>query len=479
MSEANIIETNSKGFKEGLESKNESQWIYEEFKNLAINCGRLINRFIRTMVTISKKPSESIAAASKDKAEAKAIYRLLQNKKITEEVILDSHKKQTIKNIRESGENIILSIQDTSDINYTNLEATTGLGCYGSKERSRGLIAHTTIAVSPNGIMQGILDQKIWARDPLERGKRNKRHQKPIEEKESYKWIEAMDRSNKDMPTEIKVINVCDREADIFEFFHKAINENKYFLVRAMHNRKTLDDDKLFNKVHTEKVAGEITIEIPRDTRRNLPKRNATLEIKFTKVVIPVPGKRRKKYDKNQFFEVTLILVKEKNEPSGLKPIEWYLVTNVETSSFNDALERVKWYTQRWKIERFFYVLKSGCKIEELQEENAIQLKKLILMYSIIASRILCMTYLARENPELSCETMFEEEEWKVLYRIANNTSSYPLKAPTIKEAVSYIAKLGGFLGRKGDGDPGVKVIWRGLRELNIVLQHYKNLNPI
>lgn len=457
--------------------ENEDVWIYEEFKNLAINCGRTINRFIQTMITLSKKPNESIAAASKDRAEAKAIYRLLQNAKLTEEVVLSSHRKQTIQNIIESGEDIIFSVQDTSDISYTNLKATTGLGEYGGEERSKGLKVHTTIAVTPTGVIKGILDQKIWVRDPAERGKRKTRLKRPIEQKESYKWLEAMDQSNKRIPQRVKVINICDREADQFEFFYKAIKENKFFLVRAMHNR-ALDEGKLFDKVHNEKVAGEFIVEIPRDTRRNNKKRNARLEVKYAKIVIPVPLKRQNKFSKEEFLEINLVLAKEKDGPKGIEPIEWYLVTNVEIASFDEAVEKIKWYTQRWKIERFHYILKSGCKIEELQEEDAAQLKKLILMYSIIAARILCITYLARQEPDSSCEVMFQEEEWKVLYRIANKTPYTPQEAPTMKEAVSYIAKLGGFLGRNGDGDPGVKVVWRGLKELNVVLKYYKHLTP-
>jgi hypothetical protein len=456
--------------------QDDNKWVYDQFKNMAINCGRVINRFITTMIAFSTKSTVSIATASKDKAEAKAIYRLLQNKKLTEEVILDSHRKQTIKNISENGSDIILSIQDTSDISYTNLKKTEGLGDYGSDGKSKGLIVHSTIAVTPNGIVQGILDQKIWARDPKERGKSKTRHNRPIEEKESFKWLESLERSNKDIPSNIKVINICDREGDLFEFFLKANKENKLFLVRATHNRIIPEEGKMFNKVQNEEAAGEIIVEIPRDTRNNAKKRCATLQIKYTTVVMPVPANKHKYLGDKDIVKVILIHVKEINEPEGTNPIEWFLITNDETSSFELSLEKVKWYIQRWKIERFHYVLKIGCEIEELQEENAIQLKKLILMYSIIATRILCLTYLARENPETSCETMFQEEEWKVLYRITNRTSDLPEKVPTIKEAVLYVAKLGGFLGRKGDGDPGVKVIWRGLKELHTVLRHYKHL---
>ena len=117
--------------------------------------------------------------------------------------------------------------------------------------------------------------------------------------------------------------------------------------------------------------------------------------------------------------------------------------------------------SKRWKIERFHSILKSGCEVEELQEREAEPLKKLILMYSIFAIQILSITYLARQTPDASCEEILEEQEWKVLYRIVNKTSDLPTAVPTIKEAVVYLAKLGGFLGRKGDGDPGVKVIWK------------------
>ena len=460
------------------EYKNENNWVLEEFKNLAINCGKTIKRFIRTMVTLAKKPNQSIAAASEDKAEAKAIYNLIDNPKVTEEVVLSAHKKAVLRRINESGEKVILSIQDTSELNYTSHKKTDGLGSIGSMEKSRGLIMHSTIAVTPEGIALGLLDQKIWARDPEERGKSKNQPQRPIEEKESYKWIRGMTRNNQEMIDGVRFVNVCDREADVFEFFHQALEWDQDFLVRVVHNRNTDEAIKLFDKINNERAAGEIVVEIPRDTRRNIKSRTTTLEIKYAKVKVLAPKNLHKKFGKDGYVEYNIILAKEITTPEGNQPIEWYLVTSIEISSFDEAMEKVRWYIQRWKIERFHYVLKSGCEVEELQAREAPRLKKLILMYSIIALRILSITYLARQNPESSCEEIFEEDEWRVLYCIANKTSVPPQKAPTIKEAVSYLAKLGGFLGRKGDGEPGAKVIWKGLKELNIVLQHYKYLIP-
>ncbi|MFZ3102440.1 MAG: transposase DNA-binding-containing protein [Desulfitobacteriaceae bacterium] len=173
----------------------ETHWAFKEFKNLGINCGRTINRFIRTMITLSKKINESIAAASENKGEAKAIYRLVRNNKVTEEVILNAHRKATIQQIKESGEQIILSIQDTTMLNYTSHVKTEGLGDFGAGPNDRGLIVHSALAVTTQGVALGLLDQKIWTRDPAERGKRKEKRQKPIEEKESYKWLESMGKS--------------------------------------------------------------------------------------------------------------------------------------------------------------------------------------------------------------------------------------------------------------------------------------------
>lgn len=454
-----------------------SNWFHIEFNHLGIKCGRTINRFIRTMSTLSKKPSESIAAASSDKAEAKAIYRLLANEMFTEEIVLDAHKKATIERIKASGRTVILNIQDTTELNYTSHKKTTGLGEYGTERSSRGLITHTAIAVTTEGVALGVLDQKTWSRDPAERGKSDNK-KRTIEEKESYKWLESMDNSNEGIPEKITVVNVCDREADIYEFFDKAIEDNRHFLVRLVQNRKTVAGNKSFDTIRQVEPSGQVVVEIPRDTRNNRPERTAILEIRYCQVQVLAPRNAYKKLDGSGCVAIYTILAKEVNAPEGIAPIEWFLATNTKVTYFEEAIEKVKWYVQRWKIERFHYILKSGCAIEKLQERDASRLQKLILMYSIIAIRILSMTYIARQTPEESCELFFEEKEWKVLYCMAKNISQAPQQPPTIKEAIACLAKLGGFLGRKSDGEPGVKVIWKGLTELNIILKYQRLLIP-
>ncbi len=466
-------------------------WAIKEFKNMGIKCGRLLKRFIVTMITLSKKPSLSISAASANVAEAKAIYRMIDNKLLTNDIIMETEKRSTICRLIESEEKTVLAIQDTTTLNYSGLVETNGLGDIGGSKNTQGLIAHSTIAVLPSGLPFGLLDQKIWARDPQEDTKKKKDRDRPIEEKESYKWIKAMEDSNSCIPKDIRIINVCDREGDFFEFFSAAMENRRNYLVRAVWNRNIEEEEgKLFEAVKKVDSAGVIIVDIPRDTRKNIKARKAALEIRHTKVKISVPPLLKNRYKDLEYLELYIVHAIEGKLPQEYvsededaiiteksEPIEWFLVTNVPVENFGDAVEKVKWYVQRWKIERFHYVLKSGCEIEELQFETADRIIKLVAMYSIIAVRLLCITYVARINPEISCETVLEENEWKILYCLANRTKIPPEIAPTAKEAVLYLAKLGGFLGRKGDGEPGVKVVWRGFRELDTVVQ-YANYIP-
>lgn len=270
-----------------------SHWAYEEFKNLAIHSGRTIKRLIQTMITLSGKPQASIAGASRDKAEAKAIYRLFENEDVTEEVILQAHRKATIQKMKDSGEAIILCVQDTTTLNYSTHHKTERLGDFGAGLNNKGLLVHSALAVTPNGIALGLLDQHIWTRDFAERGKsrdQDATRQKPIQEKESYKWIRAMDNSQKDIPEGIRLVHVGDREADIYEFFDDATSKQADFLVRVAQNRNIFEDDtKLFDAVKSQPSAGRIVTHIPRDTRRNLPKREATLDIRYDRMGCKLP----------------------------------------------------------------------------------------------------------------------------------------------------------------------------------------------
>jgi len=157
--------------------------------------------------------------------------------------------------------------------------------------------------------------------------------------------------------------------------------------------------------------------------------------------------------------------------------VEWLLLSTLAVNNFDDAIERIEWYSCRWVIEIYHKVLKSGCKIEERQFEEADRLERYLAIDSVVAWRILGLTFQSRETPQMSCEAFLEPEEWQALYCFTKKTTQAPKQAPTLREAALWIAKLGGFLGRKHDGHPGVTVMWRGFQRLADIVATWQVFN--
>jgi hypothetical protein len=446
-----------------------SPLIADEFKNVPIKDKRIVKRLTETAELLAKCPGESIPSACQSRAKTKATYRLFSNQKVESVALLKGHRDQTMKRMKQY--DIVLSVQDTTLCDFTSHPETEGLGPTGS-EGLIGLIAHTALAVTTEGVPLGILAQKIWARD--ESKTKIHRKKRPIEEKESYKWFELMDQSLDGTPKSTMVVTVGDREADIYELFYKVTTEKKHILVRSLYDRCVDNEQKrLCAQIKSTDPLGKCMVKIPRNTELNLPPRNVWLMIQSCKVKLCAPFIKGKSLDD---ITLTAILAREIAPSQKIKPIEWLLLTTLECETAEEAFEKVRWYSHRWKIERFHYVLKSGCKIQELQLETAARLKNAIALYSFLAWRITWITYQARETPDLPCTLILEDYEWKILYREVNGTSRLPSKPPTLKQAIILIARFGGFLARKNDGDPGVKVLWRGLRQVHSISKAYLHL---
>lgn len=431
---------------------------------------RIQKRMINTLQTLSQNLQRSIVASVYNVYEAKAIYRMLSNEKFDREKIMTAVVHETNRKLVEAKIETALCIQDTTEVEYnTNAK---GLGNIGTSPSLKGLLVHSAIAVTTDGIPYGLLYQDIWSRPFDEYGKKHKRKELDISEKESNKWLKCVEKTSGCLDKKIRQIQVCDREGDIFELFKKAEDEGQEYLIRASHNRKTEPETYLFESLSKQPEAGEVTVNVPRNVKQHTPARKAVLSIRFLKAHIDVPKNLKNKYKGCHGLEVYAILAKEKNAPKGVNPISWKLLTNISVGNFDEAYEKVVWYTHRWKIERFHYVLKSGCGIEKLQNRSANVLANLIFLYSLISIQILELMYLSREMPELPGEMFFDEDEWQVLYKSAHRTKRLPDKNPTLKELVFCLAKLGGFAARKSDGEPGLKVIWQGLIKLFIILEN-------
>ena len=446
---------------------------YDSYGNALFGDKRLSKRLPTILEQLSSDTTASISAACGDPYQAKAIYRFLANEGTTVERIVQVAHDVTIGNIYTVRPAVLLLVQDTVEINYSGLKMTGGLGNIGTKKSSLGILGHTSLAIGEDGEVFGMMAQKLWTRPPEEHGKSKSRKNLPIEEKESYKWLETMMNAEAAFPEGTLAVHVCDREGDIYELFQLAEEKGAHYLCRRTYNRLTESDDgniKLDDFLAGRPVAGTATVNVPRDSHTGRLAREAALEIRYGKCLVKKPRTSGKDVGLPKTVEVYAISAVEINPPEGQEGISWQLVTNVPAGSFDDAVRMLHWYTLRWRIELFHKTLKSGCTVEELQSVSAERLMKLIAVYSIIALQIMSLSYVARTNPDKSCEKYFEKDEWKILYKVANKTKDLPETPPTILEAVVMVAKLGGFLARKSDGFPGVKVMWKGLTKFYTIL---------
>lgn len=199
------------------------------------------------------------------------------------------------------------------------------------------------------------------------------------------------------------------------------------------------------------------------------------MTIRHASFNFPPPINRAKSF-KHKSVTLNVISAIEENSNPEVAPIQWLLLTTLSVNNFAQVICYIRWYTYRWLIERYHYVLKSGCRIEQLQLKTAERIKKALATYTIVAWRLLWLTYQSRQNPNLPCDTILETHEWQSLYC---HFRGFPLtkEPPSMKQAVIWIAQLGGFLGRRHDDFPGVKTLWKGLQRLHDIASTWKLLH--
>ena len=438
-------------------------WVAEEFASLKLNSGRLERRFKMAMSDLSEQPDKSIWLASGSRANAKAVYRMIANEKCKKASILRAHREAVSHRNEES---VLLAIQDTMSINYAGHEKTVGMG-YNCKSKTPGISSHSCILVTPSGVPIGVLSQSVSTRaERKSEGKAHEKQMRPIEEKESNRWLETMKTASTNAPEGAKLIHVADREGDMYELYALANETGESFVIRATHDRIDTESAHIMDVLRGEAIKGTVKAVIPANHATKSREREVTFSVRYKS--FNVKKSKQLYWEKGlpPFLRLNLISVKEEDAPAGVEPIEWLLMTNLELDTVEDAVRAIDFYRQRWKIERFHFVLKSGCEVEKIQQRTLDGIEMLLLMYSIIAIHIMQLTYTARTAPDTPCDLIFSKDEWKTLYRAANLTREAPDEPYSIALAVRYLAKLGGVSGTKSDGEPGLKVIWIGLNKL-------------
>jgi len=447
-------------------------WVEEELGKVDLGDKRLEQRLKTVADDFLARPQANVPEACGTRAKTKAAYRLFDHKAVTMEAVVQSHYRATEDRIAR--EALVLAVQDTTELNYSTHRQTEGLGPVGTTaDGAVGLLLHDTMTFTPHGVPLGLLDLQCWARDGKEFGKRARRHELPIEQKESWKWLssyQAVAKVQQRCP-QTTIVCVGDRESDVYELFVQARETpgGPKVLVRARHDRLlTEGQGHLWAMLSQKPLDGINEVLIPR--RGSRPARRAQLEVRFSKITLNRPSK------KPGLGEVTLwaVLAQEQEAADGHEPLEWMLLTTSEVTTPDNASTALQWYSCRWGIEVYHRTLKSGCKIEQRQLGNAQRIEACLAIDLVVAWRIYYLTKMGRETPNVPCTVFFEDYEWKALVAHITQNPVPPPEPPTLREAVRMVASLGGFLGRKGDGEPGTKTTWIGLQRLDDLAAMYK-----
>jgi hypothetical protein len=457
-----------------MDNKKSSEigWCKLEFADANLGDKRLNIRLLKLAQQLSNQPLSSINQACEDWAATKAAYRFFDNQTVEAAEILSPHQKRTQE--RMLAHKIVLAVQDTTELDYTLHPKTEGLGPIGNHNKdSLGLLLHTSLIFSVEQLPLGILSQQIWSRPEQSRQQEYEHKRVPIADKESNKWLKAIEETQQKTPPGVEVITVGDREADLYEFLLRAEQLQAKYVIRATHDRRLKDEAIcLWEKLSKKRVRGEIEVEVSATDKQK--SRTARLKVRYAKIKLKPPQRLKSlRIEGWKPVELWAVFVKEVNPPKAVEPLEWMLLTDVEVGSFEQAVERVSWYTVRFHIEMYHKVLKSGCKVEAARFGNGERIKRYVALMSIVAWRLFWMTFLNRERPDEACTTMLAEHEWKALYCRIQRKNELPKEVPTVREAVRWIAKLGGFLGRKGDEEPGITTIWRGWQRLTDIAEDW------
>jgi hypothetical protein len=449
-------------------------WAQEEFWRADLGDERLRKRLMMIARDFYARPQCNVPqSCDGNRARTKAAYRFFDHVQVSMKAVLESHYATTATRVAQHP--VVLAAQDTTSLNYSTHPATENLGPIGTDPQGViGLLVHDTMAFNLEGTPLGLLDVQCWARDPSQFGKKHKRRQMPFEEKESVKWLrslEAVEQAQRQCP-QTQIVSIGDREADIYELFVWATQKpaRPHLLVRAEHNRRVQqqEHENLWEQMASQPVAGFKEVRLPR--RANRTARTAALEVRFGAVELRAPKTRARLPN----VRVWALWARETGAPPGVEPVQWMLLTTLSVENFDQACEKLDWYTRRWGIEVFHRTLKSGCQIETRQLGCADRIEACLAIDMVVAWRIFHLTKLGRETPDVPCRVYFEEIEWQALVGFIRKDPIPPAKPPSLREAIRLVASLGGFLGRKGDGEPGTQTLWLGLQRLDDIVEAWK-----
>jgi hypothetical protein len=464
----------------------EASWIDAEVAGCALGDTRLCGRLRLLLQQLEGAMGAPLPLACQDWANTKAAYRFFSNERFGEDAILTGHFQATASRFAATT-GLMLVVQDTTEFGFRWAKPET-LGAIGRAPIGRdrngnprtytqcGLLMHASFVVTTEGLPLGLVAVQFWTRKEFKGTNALKRHvnptRVPIEDKESIRWLSSLKQSNALLGDPERCVYVGDRENDIYEFFCAAREAGTHFLVRTCVDRLAGDGRRTVARVMARvPVAGQYRIAVAAEDGTVT---EAALSLRYKRVHILPPIGKQKRYPA---LDLTVIHAGETRKPRGRERVEWKLVTDLLVASPEDVVEKLQWYAQRWKIELFHKILKSGCRIEAARLRTAERLTKLIAVFCILSWRIFWMTMVNRIAPDAPPQSALTDTEITVIDRTARDRSSIPGEK-TLSYYLTKIACLGGYLARARDHPPGSTVMWRGWSRLMDIMLGAELMQP-
>jgi hypothetical protein len=465
-------------------------WAKEEMETVDLDDLRLDKRVVKLLSALGERPNLSIPAACEGRAEMTAAYRFFDNEKVAFDNVVQPHLEQTRQ--RVAAQQVALLVQDTTEVDVTRpAQEVKGVGELDGARR--GFLLHVLQAFAPDGTPLGtaaveVLNRTEGVSHAPASEKNHKRHQTPIEAKESMRWLTGLRQARNlaQQAPSTHCVYVADSEADIYELFSEPRGEQPlHWLIRACQDRAL--EGKTGARVRDQVLATPVLYQVDlkvrerqaktaaedRQRRKSRVARVAAMEVRALRVQLRPPSRPDRKLPS---VWVNVVLVSEPNPPTGEAPIEWILLTTLPIDTPEQVRTVVAYYCVRWGIELLFRTLKSGCRIEERFFEHMDRLGPCVGLYLIVAWRVLFLCHLGRNCPDMDCEAILEPSEWKAVW-VKVKGRKPPRKAPRLSEMVHLIASLGGYVERP-KSEPGTQTLWIGLQRMYDLAWAWDNFGP-
>ncbi len=442
-----------------------AQWAQMEFGGVKLHDLRYAKRLVSIGDQLAATPGGTLPQAFPDWAELKGAYRFFSDARNGLDQIQSVHRQRVLEQCCSPGEYLL--IEDTSKLDFTG-RSCEDMGF--TSPGGRGFFLHTSLAVRveswdlnqrPEGVVLGLLEQQCWNRPRLRGKAAQTRAEMQERQRESDRWAKVLlGAPTASQRPQCHWVWVGDREADFYEPIQRCLATGVDFVIRAFHDRRlAAGPEHYLESLAQAPVAGAMALELR--ARPGMAARTAVVEVRWQRVTLRGPYRRGQRMED---FTVHAVEVRESAVPEGVEPLHWVLLTSLSCERWSELQRVIGRYCARWWVEEYHKALKSGAGVEDSQLSKQHRIESLVAVLAIVAVRLVNLKFLARARPDEPVEVkLFGEKTIQLLEKRFGRPQEGPW---THRRLLRTVARMGGFLGRRGDGEPGWQTIWRGWQKL-------------